>query len=318
MARLYGFDDSARTRLRDDEKQVIRLAASRVREGQSLAAVARWMNDQGYRGTLGGAWAPVSLGRLLDNPVIAGLAQDPKTGELYETGLPRIIEPEEFEELRKRQRRPERTTPDFDYMLTGGLLGTCGLCGHALVGARSNSSTPGYRCQPDEEGGCGKVRVAAHLLEDYVGTRVLGELARPGALLRLQEEKARIEAEAEQVRNRLAALEEQRGNLAEDYAKQELGRAAYKAANQKIDDAEKELRQTLRYAEQVAAAPLGGIDDVTGLVNWWNSAPAKSRRALCHLLLDQVEVYQASARGIRHIEDGRVVLRWKSAGGQVS
>lgn len=74
MPRLYGFDNQALTRVRAEERQVVREAVGRIRAGQSQAEVAAWMTVEGHRGTMGGEWTSMTLGRLLDNPSIAGLS----------------------------------------------------------------------------------------------------------------------------------------------------------------------------------------------------------------------------------------------------
>jgi len=50
-------------------------------------------------------------------------------------------------------------------------------------------------------------------------------------------------------------------------------------------------------------------------VKWWNTAPTASKRAITLLLLEKIEVFPASARGVRTIEPGRVVLHWRKLSG---
>jgi hypothetical protein len=42
-----------------------------------------------------------------------------------------------------------------------------------------------------------------------------------------------------------------------------------------------------------------------------DSAPTASKKAIAMLLLEHVEVFPASARGVRTVEPGRVVLHWR-------
>ncbi|MEU3337333.1 recombinase zinc beta ribbon domain-containing protein [Streptomyces sp. NPDC006668] len=316
MPRLFGFDNQALTRVRVDERQVVREAVGRLRLGQSQAEVAAWMTAEGHRGTMGGEWTSMTLGRLLDNPAIAGLERDPESGELRETSRERLIEPEEFiwlqENRRSRlgsHRSGQRREDDYEYLLTGGVA-ECGQCGQQLTGSRTGASTPSYRCPTNFEGrgGCGKVRITASLLEDYVAEHVLGELVRPGAQVSLEAAGARMADEASQLRQQIVDLEKSRVELGAPYAKGQLSRAAFVAADREIGDSLKTCRARLRYLEQAVDVPIGGVED---LARWWGHAPYRSKRSLVVLMLEKVQVHPARARGVRAVDD-RVTLRWRA------
>ncbi|MBO0512401.1 hypothetical protein [Streptomyces beijiangensis] len=270
--------------------------------------VVRWMNSAGHRTTRGGQWAVMTLSRWLDNPKIAGLAADPETGELVETGLAYVITPDEYHRLKDLPRGPERSDP-FDYMLSEG-GSDCGLCRHPLVGARANNRTPGYRCLPNEDGGCGKVRITAGLLEDYVGTYVVAELSKSGVQERLIALRKYFDEKVAALRVELDALMDRSGRLSVVYLDSGITQADYRAGKTENATRLRDVRKQLRFAEQAANAPVGGVEN---LVEWWNTAPVDSRRALCTLLLEKVEVFQASKPGVRTVEPGRVVLHWRGA-----
>lgn len=315
MPRLYGFDNQALTRVRVDERQVVREAVGRIRAGQSQAEVAAWMNAEGYRGTMGGGWTSMTLGRLLGNPAIAGLERDPDSGELVETGREALITPDEFRWLQQRPARPgsarsdQDRAPDHEYLLAGGIA-VCGQCGQRMAGARTGAGTPSYRCLTTFEGrgGCGKIRINAALLEDYVAEHVLGELLRPGAIAALEVARADMARDADEIRDEIADLEKARTELGEPYAKGHLSRAAFVAADRQVGDRLKKARARLRFLEQAVDVPLGGVED---LAHWWQHAPFASRRALVMLLVDTVQVHPARARGVRDIDD-RVTLAWRT------
>jgi hypothetical protein len=258
----------------------------------------------------------MTLGRLLDNPAIAGLERDPETGELRETGREALITPDEFRWLQQRPGRPgsvrsdQDRAPDYEYLLAGG-LSECGLCGQRMAGARTGAGTPSYRCQTNFEGrgGCGKVRINASLLEDYVAEHVLGELLRPGSIAALEKARTGIAGEADQMRARIAELEKSRTELAEPYAKGELARSTFVATDRAIGQSLKESRARLRFLEQAVDVPLGGVED---LARWWEHAPHRSKRALVVLLVDKIQVHPARARGVRDV-DHRVTLTWRTA-----
>ncbi|MGW2933292.1 recombinase family protein [Streptomyces sp. NPDC001156] len=315
MPRLYGFDNQALTRVRADERQVVREAVGRIQAGQSQAEVAAWMNAEGYRGTMGGEWTSMTLGRLLDNPAIAGLERDPNTHELVETGREALITPEEFRWLQQRPGRPgsvrsdQDRSPDHEYLLAGGLA-VCGQCGQRMAGARTGAGTPSYRCQTSFEGrgGCGKIRINAALLEEYVAELVLGELLRPGAVAALEVARASMARDADAIRAQIANLEKSRTELADPYARGELSRAAFVAADRQVGERLKKARARLRFLEQAVDVPLGGVED---LARWWEHAPFASRRALVMLLVCEIKVHPARARGVRDVDD-RVTLTWRT------
>ncbi|QYX80202.1 recombinase family protein [Streptomyces akebiae] len=317
MPRLYGFDDASRRRLRDDEVDPLRQMVSRALVDLSVsnADVAVWANGEGYRGTLGGEWKDASVGRLFRNPAIAGLRYD-DDGELVDAGHPGAITREEFEALleREKARSTKDAEPAYDYLLIGGGC-TCGKCTQDLGGARTNSGTPGYRCRPKGKsghGGCGEVRIDAELLEDHVGENVVAELLKPGIRAQIAKAQAAVRKQVENLKQDIEDLEGRQSELGRLYGNREISSEALVAGEREIAANLKAIRSRLRYAEQMANFSLGHAKD---LVKWWNSAPTASKRAITLLLLEKVEVFPASARGVRTIEPGRVVLHWRKLSG---
>ncbi|XUM00233.1 recombinase family protein [Streptomyces venezuelae ATCC 10712] len=315
MPRLYGFDDQSRQRLRDDEVEPTRQMVSRALAGASNADVAAWANGEGYRGTLGGEWKDASVGRLFRNPAIAGLRRE-ADGELVDAGHPGPITPEEFHALEEREKARKKAVPDdvYDYLLNDEAC-TCGNCTKALQGARTNSGTPGYRCRPKDKngrGGCGEVRIDAELLENYVGEYTVAELLKPGIRAQLLRAQEAVKEQVEQLTADLADLEGRRKEAATLYGQRQISSEAFVIADGELTKTLKETRKRLRYAEQMANFKLGSATD---LVRWWNTAPTASKRAITLLLLEDIVVYPARARGVRTIEPGRVVLRWRKMSG---
>ncbi|MGW6238414.1 recombinase family protein [Streptomyces sp. NPDC055094] len=315
MPRLYGFDDTSKRRLRDDEVDPIRQMVSRGLQDQSNADVAVWANGEGYRGTLGGEWKDASVGRLFRNPAIAGLRYD-DDGELVDAGHPGAITREEFVALQAREERRRRgdAAPPYDYLVVDG-ASTCGKCTWALQGARTNAGTPGYRCRPkdkDGRGGCGEVRMDAELLENHIGEYVVAELLKPGIRKQILKAQAAIRAQVDEMKGTVKDLEGRRSEAATLYGKRQISSDAFVTADREITVNLKDTQSRLRYAEQMAGFSLGDAKD---LVRWWNTAPTASKRAITRLFLENVEVFPASARGVRTVEPGRVVLHWRKLPG---
>jgi hypothetical protein len=316
MPRLYGFEDASRRRVRDDEIDATRLMVSRaLTSDESNHDIAVWANGEGYRGTLGGEWKDASIGRLFRTPAIAGLRYD-DDGELVDAGHPGAITREEFMALlaREQARSTKVPEPAYDYLLTGG-ASICGNCKWDLGGARTNAVTPGYRCRPKDKkgiGGCGEVRIDAELLEDHVGENVVAELLKPGIRAQIAQAQAAVRKQVEDLKRDIKELEGRQAELGRLYGNREISGEALVAGEREIASNLKGIRSRLRYAEQMANFSLGHAKD---LVKWWNSAPTASKRGITLLLLEKIEVFPASARGVRSIEPGRVVLHWRKLSG---
>ncbi|MEV0281785.1 recombinase zinc beta ribbon domain-containing protein [Streptomyces sp. NPDC050610] len=302
--------------MREDEAAGIRQAHSRRLAKQLPPEVTEWMNAAGYRTSVGGLWRPDRLSAVLDHPAIAGLEEDAQ-GELVETGGPQIVTPAEFKQLRA-QREMEKPAyqraEQREYLLTGGGLSVCGLCGFPFTASPSNSGSRGYRCAPStpqHPGGCGKVRINADLAEVYVAEHVLAELAKPEVARHLEVVRDRVLAEAAELRERAKADRARQRDLGKEYAGTKLSGAAFRAADgelsKRIRDAEVEARRL----EQVKHAPLGGVRD---LVHWWKHAPLSSKKGVLVLMLEQIAFYPAASRGSRTVDSDRVALTWRTWG----
>ncbi|MFI5545799.1 recombinase family protein [Streptomyces sp. NPDC051815] len=320
MPRLYGFEDNSRRRLHEDEVGPLREMASRalLDPPQSDQDIAVWANAQGYRGTLGGEWKDASIGRLLKNPAIAGLRRD-ENGELVDAGHPGAITPEEFKALEERRAKRRTAKPDapYSYLLTGevGGIASCGKCKQNLTGARNNTGSPGYRCRPKDKqgrGGCGEVRVDAELLETYVAEYLVAELFKQGVRESIEAAQKAVRAQIVDLKQTIWEQEERGREVARLYGRREIGRDAFLAAQGAANEELTVSRTRLRFAEQMVNFQLGGASD---MVRWWNTAPHASKQAIALLFLEGVRVFPASARGVRTIEPGRVMLDWRNRPG---
>ncbi|CAK7284780.1 recombinase family protein [Streptomyces misionensis] len=316
MPRLYGFEDMAYRRVRESEAEGIRRAASRRLLRQSWPAICEAINAEGYRTTRGNLFKPDVLANILDHPAIAGLMEN-EDGELVDSGGPRIIPVEDF--LAIRAMRPSndpdtQRAPDREYLVSGP-LGVCGLCAHTLGASPSNAGSRGYRCMPStaqHPGGCGKVRINADLLENYLGEHVLAELAKPEVAALIGEVRDELLATAQDLRDEVAAARRRQKELGESYGRSpELSLKAFKAADKKLTELIREKTTQARFLEQVKHVPVGDIPD---LVRWWKHAPMAAKRGILVLFLEQIAVYPAASRGSRTVDADRVALRWRQWG----
>lgn len=316
MPRLFGFEDMAYRRVRESEAEGIRRAASRRLLRQSWPAICEAINAEGYRTTRGNEFKPDVLANILDHPAVAGLMEN-EDGELVDSGGPRIISVEDFLAIRamRTSNDPDaQRAPDREYLVSGP-LGVCGLCAHTMGASPSNAGSRGYRCMPStaqHPGGCGKVRINADLLENYLGEHVLAELAKPEVAALIGEVRDELLATAQDLRDEAVSARRRQKELGESYGQSpELSLKAFKAADKKLTELIREKTTQARFLEQVKHVPVGDIPD---LVRWWKHAPMAAKRGVLVLFLEQIAVYPAASRGSRTVDADRVALRWRQWG----
>ncbi|MER7047291.1 recombinase family protein [Streptomyces jumonjinensis] len=313
MGRLFGFEDAAHTRVRESEAEALPPAAVRRLAGQSYDEITLWINQAGYRTARGGEFRAGGLAILLDNPAIAGLRED-ADGDLVETGLPAIITREQFVAIRVMRRKNQ---PDFERKpsreyLVPGRLGVCGLCAYEIASTPANSGSRGYRCPPSTKTltkGCGKVRVNADGLERHLAEQVLAELAKPEVSALIGRARDDLLAEAQVLREQADVLRKRQRALGEQYASPSgLSLTAFHAADKQFT---KEIKQAMARARQLEMVQHVPVGDVPNLVAWWQHAPLVARQGVLVLMLDEVALFPASARGSRVVDSNRVRLTWR-------
>jgi DNA invertase Pin-like site-specific DNA recombinase len=154
------------------EAAVLKEAVRRVLRGDSMNAIVRDLNARGVKPRKGDRWLPSRLRATLTAPFLAGLYPDGTAGD-----WPAIISADERVLLLARLPRRSGERPDRRYALSG--IAVCSECGTKLLG-----SGGAYRCMA-RNGGCGKVRVAARHVDEYVEEQMLSNVpepeGRPGA-----------------------------------------------------------------------------------------------------------------------------------------
>jgi site-specific DNA recombinase len=148
-----------------EEADRIREATRSLLDGGNLTRIAREWNDTGVLTTRGREWTKTSVRRMLLSPRIAGLRQH--GDETFPAVWEPIISQEEHVRLRARFGLPGRAF-GRRYLLTGGLA-RCGVCGGPLI---ARPKADGRRCYVCAARGCGKIRVLAVPVEEYVAGRV--------------------------------------------------------------------------------------------------------------------------------------------------
>jgi DNA invertase Pin-like site-specific DNA recombinase len=287
--RLFGYTPS-RDAIDKDEAKEIRAAARRVLKGESLASIARDMNDRGITTTAGGAWRPSVLGRLLRNPFLAGLRV--YKGETIVGEWPTILDAATHADLLVVLDSPERTTTSGGttprHLLSG--IAYCGLCDARLASRPLNRDIDRYVCVEAERGGCGKISVNMEPADEAVKDYVLDYLERHADTI--AEALGAVDVQA--LEREAGKLAKQQQELAEDWARGELSRAEWRAARDVLTGRSEDIARQLQRADR-RLPPLPR--QRSGLERLWTKATPAERRSLVRLVVDRVVVNAAKQRG---------------------
>ncbi|CAB4912244.1 unannotated protein [freshwater metagenome] len=318
--RAFGYETDGMT-IREDEARVLRDCAQRIIDGESLRSVVRSLNERKVLTSAGNAWSGNALKRMLSNPRL--IAKRTYNGEVVADGeWPPILTPEVQEKVVARLWNAERTAAadrtgyaPRRYLLGGGLL-VCGLCGTTLKSQptrrRDGTISRGYTCRSDQHvGACGRIRIAADLLEEEVAARVLARLASPSVRKRLQAAGSVAPSgdDGSSLAEHLQSLDSKLAALGRDYGDGLIDRSAFLAAQTRLQQRQADARAQLQQLARLQQLPAA---DPAALAQWWADATIERRRDLVSAVLDHIVVGPATKRGPRRtLDDDRLTWLWR-------
>lgn len=279
-----------------DEAAEIRDAARRVLRGEALRSITLDWNQRGLRTTTGGEWCIGTVGRLLTQPRLAGIAV--YRGEPIGKGnWPAILDVETHERLTAlsaSRRRSSRRGRAPQYLLTGGLA-VCRGCGASL---RANTHKPSgkaqYVCSAKSDGRtCPQgVAIAIHRADETAREAVFAHIDGPEFALALERAAAREADREGDVASITARLTTERARLVElgdMLADGDLSPAEYKRLTAKVGERIDEQQQLLASIESVGpAAPFVGQGDV--LREAWERMTTDERRLVVGAVVERFVV----------------------------
>lgn len=319
---------------------IVREIASRILAGQSLVAVARWLNEADVPSPRGGRWAIGTIAQLMRGPATAGMMpetlkksdgrysgtvrpwKNPDTGQTVSVmalGEDPLISPQQ--QLRIKAVFDERTrsswagqrAPESRHLLTGLLR--CAECGERM--SRQGNS---YRCQAVRVGrDCpapgGTYQVA---LDDAV-TRVwferLTRMTSDDPLLAVVASRLAAWQDPDAVAKRLSvlsALEDEQlalSSLDRDYyVRRIIDRDRYLPLSVMLTERIDGLRRSLDEIP-MPEVDLAAFADPNRLQARWAAAATHERRDLLKLALREVRVTQG-VRGQRFEAANRLAFIW--------
>jgi DNA invertase Pin-like site-specific DNA recombinase len=314
--RPFGYEQDGMT-IREDEAAAVYAGCLAVLAGESLAEIARQLNDKGLTTGQGSPFTRNSVRDVLINPRNAGLRSHvtederkrangrrvtPADHVVGVAAWPGIIDEGTWRAVCDVLRDPvRRTAPaNAQAMLTGiGLCGVCGLTVHSGGAARGSFGRV-YRCRS-----MAHFSRSAEPVDEFVGAVVVERLARPDASGLLADDTrpdvGMLREEAVVLRTRLDAL-------AVDFADGELTASQLRTATERLRDKLADVEARMADAGRVdVLGPLVIADDVRAA---WDSLSAARRRAVVDLLM--TVVLHAPGRGTRTFRPETVEITWKT------
>ncbi|WP_406354168.1 recombinase family protein [Streptomyces sp. NBC_00658] len=305
--RAYGHETDGVTAVPEEVAYLAAAARHLLEEKKTIAETADWMTANAGPTVSGRPWSPTTLRRRLRNPAITGLRENAE-GELIPGPAEPLVDRETFDalqELFQENRKGQGTKPRHIHYLSGGSA-ACALCKQPLVSRSTANGGRGYVCESE---GCGKVRISAEPLDEYVGERVVARLASPAQLKRLAAIRDRFAAEAREAERFQEELRLHKEELAQAYGAKELNLGEFRAAKAALEK---------RRDEGMAAVRRGkALDDLPeltpqGVETWWNeTAGREQRRNLVQLTVREVRIGPATVRGSRKFDEARFEIFWR-------
>ncbi|WP_432034641.1 recombinase family protein [Streptomyces antibioticus] len=305
--RAYGHETDGVTAVPEEAAHLGAAAKRLLEEKKTLAETANWMTENAGPTVSGRPWSPTTLRRRLLNPAIAGLKENAE-GELVPGPAEELIDRDTFDALRalfQENRKGQGTKPKHTHYLSGG-PGTCTLCRQPLVPRSTANGGRGYVC---ETKGCGKVRISAEPLDDYVGERVVARLQSPANLKRLAALRDRYAADAREAERFMQELQEHKSELARAYGAKEMSLGDFRTAKAALEKRRGEAMAAVRRGKALEELP-----ELTpeGVETWWNEiAGREQRRNLVQLVVREVRVGPATVRGSRKFDEARFEIFWR-------
>lgn len=307
--RPYGFNPDGIT-IDPEEADVIRWAAGEVlsdtfglRNGPTLASIAKHLRDIGVPTTVGGAWDARSLRDVLIKPRNAGILVH--RGEIASrlAGDP-ILTEDIYDAIVAKLNDPDRRHPGRTPCWLGTNLYRC-VCQSVMQIQARNGRARSYRCA--HKGGTGNIhslRVAIPL-DNYVSTLIVRRLSQPDAAELVVSTSSTVDVKA--LRAQAAAQREKLEELARDRAEDLITR------DQMLTGTRRAKEKLAAIEDQLASAtdrsPLGELVAAADVKAAWDELPLAHRRSILHALVTVTVL--PTQRGSRTFAPATVRVEWK-------
>ncbi|WP_168168215.1 recombinase family protein [Micromonospora sp. L5] len=296
--------------INEDQAEVIREAAKRVSEGESLWAVCQDFNLRGIPAPSSARWDITKLKKIITNPAYIGKRiHIPKvdrkrgvtTGRLVDAVWPAILDESTWQTCMDKLSDPARKNHrDTAVKHLSSHIATCGVC-EALMKAHTNNGYPVYMCKDNH---C--TSIPRQMLDDYLSAEIKQRLI---SVTLTSETEQNDEREA--TKAQLAELTEQLDQAREQYLRPPPG--TKKLSIVMLAQIEADLEPQIQALEAQLRA--GRVLPIVGKLvsnpeKWDDMSLAEKREFLrSGALLDGIDVMPAG-RGQRKPAEERVVIHW--------
>ncbi|MEV8174969.1 recombinase family protein [Microbacterium sp. NPDC079176] len=205
------------------EAVVIREAARRVLDGDSLRSIATDFNARGIPSPAGAPWQGITLRQLIRRPSLAGLRthRSKVVGKFNPEAHPAILDEDTHTRLEALLTDPSRAqgtggrTPV--HLLSG--LAVCGRCGGRIKRLPGWTPKPGQKSKPVKAayacGECHKVRRIQEPVDEFVTEVILRRLEQPDASQLFSQGD---EGAAQEARNAIEVIDARLATAADQFA----------------------------------------------------------------------------------------------------
>lgn len=302
--RPFGYESDAIT-INQPEAAIIRDAAQRIIAGESLRSVTSWLSNSGVPTVNGAEWRTSTVRLMLTNPRLVGMRTH--RGEVIGKGVwePILTESEQQQVIsRLEQRRQANRRAPRAYLLSGLLR--CGKCGNKLYSSRRVDSRRYVCLSGPDHGGCGRLTVVAHPLEQFVADMVLHTLDTPDLADALSGADRSPQADA--LRDQLQSDQQQLEELAGLYADKRMTAREWMLARDPIQARIDATRMQL--ANQVHAHALSELlGQGSRLRDQWDTLNLDRQAAIVRTVIDHI-VISPGQPGARTLDPARVHPVW--------
>jgi len=303
-SRPFGYRDD-RVSIDPHESALIREAASRTLAGDTVRSICADWNARGVPTVSGRPWTTFVFKRMLTSARIAGWRSH-NGAFIAPAQWPAILDRATVERLRGLLLDPARRVNHNPrrYLLTG--LARCGLCGGKLIARPRDDKRRTYVCSSGPNfSGCGRIRILADPLEEWVTELVLIRLDSPALTEQLAGEH---DVDQAPLMVEIEACEAKLADLAGQWASDELTRPEWIAARKAVEARLSAARRQLLEADR--PRPVAGMaGQGSALRSSWPTLEFARRRGVVTAVVDQVVVGPA-VKGRNFFDRARVDVRW--------
>jgi site-specific DNA recombinase len=288
-------------RLHPERSQMLRDAAARLLDGESLYAICNAWNARDLMTPEGAHWRSSTLRRALISPMMIGKRHHKEApGELFDTDWPELLDRQTWERVRDLLEHNGRLIAPLDGSYAskralGGGVTICGVvdpktgkaCRKKLVSQRHRGE-PRLICHKQATGGCGVVTVNYAALEGFVLDMVLARLDSKEFRAELSRERKTDDGRERDLRTKLRELDQNRKRAQRAFVVGIMTEAESAAEVRSIDEEFGRLRE--RLAELTAGRLSSGVRNSADARALWDAADVAGRRRFIQSLVSAVVV----------------------------